>query len=63
VTAQSIQNALGYVPANQAQLDALVALVNNIISGAQPLSSATVNNNLSVGGAITARGDITGLTG
>jgi hypothetical protein len=63
VTTASIVAALGYTPANQATLDSLAALVNAIISGVQPLAAANVTGALTVGTTITAKGDITGLTG
>ena len=74
VTSENIQAALGYVPANQANLTALTNLVNALIAGTQPftglvvtgaatMNGVTTSGDVSVGGAVTAKGDITGMTG
>lgn len=63
VTAGAVIAALGFTPANNADFAALQALVNAIISGAQPLAYANIQGNLDLGGDIRARGNITGLTG
>lgn len=56
VTAQNIQTALGYVPADQETLNNLITLVNNIIAGTQALQAVNVN------GAIVAKGNITAFS-